>query len=214
MYWIALRCITLDHILPCNLILNDIVHTGVRASNQPSLMNVMMELRKCCNHPYLLRYDSPLYTYMSILGGGGRSLPVGDESVLCVCFCWTYVHVCVMYVYTCLDLAILLLHLMIKYTTALLRQLLLPFPSRNSYNSFLLSFCYLVLVLVCVLSYLIMSIFISLSSSYYSSPFLSFSLLFSLLFIYSFSLHIQGRGGKNHLRPAHRRSWKHLYTAV
>ena len=30
--------------------------TGVRASNQPSLMNVMMELRKCCNHPYLLRW--------------------------------------------------------------------------------------------------------------------------------------------------------------
>jgi superfamily II DNA/RNA helicase len=28
---------------------------GVRASNQPSLMNVMMELRKCCNHPYLVR---------------------------------------------------------------------------------------------------------------------------------------------------------------
>jgi hypothetical protein len=28
---------------------------GIRPSNQPSLMNVMMELRKCCNHPYLLR---------------------------------------------------------------------------------------------------------------------------------------------------------------
>lgn len=28
---------------------------GVKASNQPSLMNVMMELRKCCNHPYLIR---------------------------------------------------------------------------------------------------------------------------------------------------------------
>lgn len=28
---------------------------GVRNSNQPSLMNVMMELRKCCNHPYLVR---------------------------------------------------------------------------------------------------------------------------------------------------------------
>lgn len=28
---------------------------GVKASNQPSLMNVMMELRKCCNHPFLIR---------------------------------------------------------------------------------------------------------------------------------------------------------------
>ncbi|KAG5186809.1 SNF2 family N-terminal domain-containing protein [Tribonema minus] len=28
---------------------------GARPSNTPSLMNVMMELRKCCNHPYLNR---------------------------------------------------------------------------------------------------------------------------------------------------------------
>lgn len=28
---------------------------GAKNSNQPSLMNVMMELRKCCNHPYLNR---------------------------------------------------------------------------------------------------------------------------------------------------------------
>ena len=28
---------------------------GVKSSNQPSLMNVMMELRKCCNHPYLVK---------------------------------------------------------------------------------------------------------------------------------------------------------------
>jgi chromodomain-helicase-DNA-binding protein 7 len=28
---------------------------GLKASNQPSLMNVMMELRKCCNHPYLVK---------------------------------------------------------------------------------------------------------------------------------------------------------------
>jgi len=28
---------------------------GAKTGNQPSLMNVMMELRKCCNHPYLLR---------------------------------------------------------------------------------------------------------------------------------------------------------------
>ena len=28
---------------------------GAKSSNQPSLMNVMMELRKCCNHPYLVR---------------------------------------------------------------------------------------------------------------------------------------------------------------
>lgn len=28
---------------------------GAKASNAPSLMNVMMELRKCCNHPFLIR---------------------------------------------------------------------------------------------------------------------------------------------------------------
>jgi chromodomain-helicase-DNA-binding protein 7 len=28
---------------------------GLKASNQPSLMNIMMELRKCCNHPYLVK---------------------------------------------------------------------------------------------------------------------------------------------------------------
>lgn len=32
-----------------------ILFKGVKQSNQPSLMNVMMELRKCCNHPYLCR---------------------------------------------------------------------------------------------------------------------------------------------------------------
>jgi len=28
---------------------------GAKPKNQPSLMNVMMELRKCCNHPFLIR---------------------------------------------------------------------------------------------------------------------------------------------------------------
>lgn len=28
---------------------------GLKSSNQPSLMNIMMELRKCCNHPYLVK---------------------------------------------------------------------------------------------------------------------------------------------------------------
>jgi len=28
---------------------------GIKPSNAPSLMNVMMELRKCCNHPYLIK---------------------------------------------------------------------------------------------------------------------------------------------------------------
>jgi SNF2 family DNA or RNA helicase len=27
---------------------------GTAASNMPNLMNTMMELRKCCNHPYLI----------------------------------------------------------------------------------------------------------------------------------------------------------------
>ena len=50
--------IHIDHTLL--LLLTDKFHSygipGIRASNQPSLMNVMMELRKCCNHPYLLRF--------------------------------------------------------------------------------------------------------------------------------------------------------------
>lgn len=32
----------------------EFLYRGARASNGPCLMNVMMELRKCCNHPYLL----------------------------------------------------------------------------------------------------------------------------------------------------------------
>lgn len=28
---------------------------GAKPSNSPSLMNIMMELRKCCNHPFLIR---------------------------------------------------------------------------------------------------------------------------------------------------------------
>ena len=28
---------------------------GSKPSNAPSLMNIMMELRKCCNHPFLIR---------------------------------------------------------------------------------------------------------------------------------------------------------------
>ena len=29
-------------------------------SNVPNLLNTMMELRKCCNHPYLISGASPL----------------------------------------------------------------------------------------------------------------------------------------------------------
>ena len=31
---------------------------GAKPSNSPSLMNVMMELRKCCNHPFLIRVSN------------------------------------------------------------------------------------------------------------------------------------------------------------
>ena len=31
------------------------LNLGVKASNIPSLLNVMMQLRKCCNHPYLIK---------------------------------------------------------------------------------------------------------------------------------------------------------------
>jgi chromodomain-helicase-DNA-binding protein 7 len=31
------------------------LYKGTKPSNAPSLMNVMMELRKCCNHPYLVK---------------------------------------------------------------------------------------------------------------------------------------------------------------
>ena len=30
------------------------LYKGAKANNAPSLMNVMMELRKCCNHPFLI----------------------------------------------------------------------------------------------------------------------------------------------------------------
>lgn len=33
----------------------DSLNMGAKASNIPSLLNIMMQLRKCCNHPYLLR---------------------------------------------------------------------------------------------------------------------------------------------------------------
>ena len=28
---------------------------GNESKNLPSLINIMMEIRKCCNHPYLIR---------------------------------------------------------------------------------------------------------------------------------------------------------------
>ena len=31
------------------------LNTGAKSSNFPSLLNVMMQLRKCCNHPYLIK---------------------------------------------------------------------------------------------------------------------------------------------------------------
>lgn len=31
------------------------LYKGAKPSNAPSLMNIMMELRKCCNHPYLIK---------------------------------------------------------------------------------------------------------------------------------------------------------------
>ena len=31
------------------------LNMGTKSSNVPSLLNIMMQLRKCCNHPYLLR---------------------------------------------------------------------------------------------------------------------------------------------------------------
>eukprot|EP00941_MAST-03F_sp_MAST-3F-sp1_P003065 g3065.t1 len=33
----------------------EFLYKGASAANGPSLMNVVMELRKCCNHPYLIR---------------------------------------------------------------------------------------------------------------------------------------------------------------
>lgn len=52
---------------------------GANQHNMPNLINTMMELRKCCNHPYLitgtqtcmhthfLAYGSPLYPVMTFL---------------------------------------------------------------------------------------------------------------------------------------------------
>ena len=35
--------------------LENIYSIGTETKNLPSLMNIMMELRKCCNHPFLIR---------------------------------------------------------------------------------------------------------------------------------------------------------------
>jgi superfamily II DNA or RNA helicase len=58
---------------------------GAKASNQPSLMNIMMELRKCCNHPYLIKgVEDRIISEMAAAQQGSSSSPAaadGPESV-------------------------------------------------------------------------------------------------------------------------------------
>jgi chromodomain-helicase-DNA-binding protein 7 len=55
---------------------------GAKPSNSPSLMNIMMELRKCCNHPFLVRgaEDRILNEAAAILKGrkdeNGNEIPI------------------------------------------------------------------------------------------------------------------------------------------
>ena len=52
----------------------------------PSLMNIVMELRKCCNHPFLLRgvRDEVTSSSMAVLAGASSSARARAEADLLV----------------------------------------------------------------------------------------------------------------------------------
>lgn len=41
---------------------------GANQHNMPNLINTMMELRKCCNHPYLITGDMWKWQFLKYLG--------------------------------------------------------------------------------------------------------------------------------------------------
>ena len=54
---------------------------GAKSSNSPSLMNVMMELRKCCNHPFLIR-GAEKRILQDALTGKSISPTVNDDKTI------------------------------------------------------------------------------------------------------------------------------------
>ncbi|KAH9281016.1 Chromodomain-helicase-DNA-binding protein 7 [Echinococcus granulosus] len=53
---------------------------GTTASNMPNLMNVMMELRKCCNHPFLIKgAEEAILAEQRVLAEADPSKPYNEE---------------------------------------------------------------------------------------------------------------------------------------
>jgi hypothetical protein len=97
-------CTTLSYY--CCLFVCDNVHQqnttylfrGARPSNTPSLMNVMMELRKCCNHPYLVNNSSclvpiPIPQLQYIPQVVVYSLLVHCSLTLSTCLCYMLLYI-------------------------------------------------------------------------------------------------------------------------
>jgi len=55
---------------------------GTKPSNAPSLMNVMMELRKACNHPFLIRGAEDRIVQDAIAGRREKSDQIGDVLIV------------------------------------------------------------------------------------------------------------------------------------
>jgi len=54
---------------------------GGTYTNLPNLMNTMMELRKCCNHPYLI---NGICVLLLLLGLGLKVLYISNSFIRCV----------------------------------------------------------------------------------------------------------------------------------
>ncbi|KAM7542547.1 hypothetical protein Aperf_G00000019024 [Anoplocephala perfoliata] len=53
---------------------------GITGSNMPNLMNVMMELRKCCNHPFLIKgAEEAILAEQRVLAEADPSKPYNEE---------------------------------------------------------------------------------------------------------------------------------------
>lgn len=54
---------------------------GAGHSNMPNLLNTMMELRKCCNHPYLINGKAPGVGQMTLLEVDSPAEVVGKRCI-------------------------------------------------------------------------------------------------------------------------------------
>lgn len=57
------------------------LYRGGKAKNGPSLMNIMMELRKCCNHPFLIRGAEERILEDNLSAAGGNTATSREEVV-------------------------------------------------------------------------------------------------------------------------------------